>query len=554
MYGYTLVQWVLFLYIYCIIGWCWETLYVSVRTRKLTNRGFMVGPWLPIYGFGAVIMLLASLPVKDNMFLVFICGMTAATVLEYCTGAVMEAIFKVRYWDYSNQPFNLNGHICLFCSLGWGVASVLLIKLIHSPIEAFVLGLNYSVLRWTVTILSVLIAIDFTLSFRAALDLKAVLENITQSHSEIKRLKKRLDVYIAVLDDDRQQLMEKYDEKLNQTKVLYRELYENIREKFSIIDQARLGVEKIKSFSSEEMMNEYEKLKLRFSFINEINDERKSHINVWIRRIVRDNPSFKSVKYGSAVEELKDIVIRKKVKKTEIEETGETMIKDNYADIEKRVGSACERSGRQRSEVTLIAVSKTKPVEMINEVIACGCVDFGENKVQEMCSKIEVIDKPLNWHLIGHLQRNKVKYIIDKAYMIHSVDSLRLADELQKEALKANVVCKVLIEVNIGEEESKEGVTVEEAPALIKEIAKLSNVKVMGLMTVAPPAEKAEDNRKYFAGMKNLFEEIKAMDIPNVEMKELSMGMTGDFEVAIEEGATMVRVGTAIFGERNYNI
>ncbi len=230
------------------------------------------------------------------------------------------------------------------------------------------------------------------------------------------------------------------------------------------------------------------------------------------------------------------------------------MIRDNYAEVEKRVCEACERSGRAHSEVTLIAVSKTKPVEMLNEVIACGATDLGENKVQEMCGKIEVIKQPVNWHLIGHLQRNKVKYIVDKAYMIHSVDSLRLANEIQKEALKADVICKVLVEVNIGEEDSKEGVTVSEAPELIKEISKLSNVKVMGLMTVAPPADEPDDNRKYFAGMKKLFEEIKAMNIPNVEMKELSMGMTGDFEVAIEEGATMVRVGTAIFGERNYNI
>lgn len=554
MYGYTLIQWLLFFYIYCIIGWCWETLFVSAKKLKFTNRGFMVGPWLPIYGSGAVIMLLAALPVKDNLFLVFICGMVAATLLEYCTGVVIEAIFKVRYWDYSNQPFNFKGHICLFCSLGWGVASVALIKFIHSPMEAFVLSFDYSVQRWTVMILSVLIAVDFTLSFRAALDLKAVLENITQSNSEIRRLKKRLDVLIAVMDDDRQQLIKKYDEKLSQTKSMYREIYENMREKFSIIDQARLGMEKIKSFPSEEMINEYEKLKLRFSFINELNDERKSHINIWIRRIVRDNPSFKSVKYSSAVEELKDIVARKRVKKIQVKEINEAMIKDNYAEVEKRVGEACERSGRARSEVTLIAVSKTKPVEMLNEVIACGAVDLGENKVQEMCGKIEVIDKPVNWHLIGHLQRNKVKYIVDKAYMIHSVDSLRLANEIQKEALKADVVCKVLIEVNIGEEESKEGVTVSEAPELIREISKLSNVKVMGLMTVAPPADEPEGNRKYFAGMKKLFEEIKAMNIPNVEMKELSMGMTGDFEVAIEEGATMVRVGTAIFGERNYNI
>lgn len=228
------------------------------------------------------------------------------------------------------------------------------------------------------------------------------------------------------------------------------------------------------------------------------------------------------------------------------------MVKENLKDVEARVVAACERAGRKREDVTLIAVSKTKPVEMIREIMECGVVDFGENKVQEMCSKMEVITEPLHWHLIGHLQRNKVKYIVDKAYLIHSVDSVRLAQEIQKEAQKHNVTCNVLVEINIGGEETKSGVPKEEAMELVKEIASLSNVKVKGLMTIAPPVEHPEDARGYFKEMKAVFEEIKAASIPNVEMKELSMGMTGDFEVAIEEGATMVRVGTAIFGARKY--
>ena len=228
------------------------------------------------------------------------------------------------------------------------------------------------------------------------------------------------------------------------------------------------------------------------------------------------------------------------------------MVKENLKDVEARVAAACERAGRKREDVTLIAVSKTKPVEMIREIMECGVVDFGENKVQEMCSKMEVITEPLHWHLIGHLQRNKVKYIVDKAYLIHSVDSMRLAQEIQKEAQKHEVTCNVLVEINIGGEETKSGVPKEEAMELVKGIAELPNVKVKGLMTIAPPVEKPEEARGYFKEMKAVFEEIKAADIPGVEMKELSMGMTGDFEVAIEEGATMVRVGTAIFGARNY--
>ncbi len=230
------------------------------------------------------------------------------------------------------------------------------------------------------------------------------------------------------------------------------------------------------------------------------------------------------------------------------------MLKDHLEAVEARVLAACERAGRKREDVTLIAVSKTKPVEMLREIMDCGVVDFGENKVQEMCGKMEVITEPLRWHLIGHLQRNKVKYIVDKAYMIHSVDSLKLAEEIQKEAAKREVVCRVLVEINIGGEETKSGVPKEEALSLVTEIAKLPNVKVKGLMTIAPPVEDPEDARGYFKDMKQTFEEIKAAGIPGVEMEELSMGMTGDFETAIEEGATMVRVGTAIFGARNYMI
>lgn len=228
------------------------------------------------------------------------------------------------------------------------------------------------------------------------------------------------------------------------------------------------------------------------------------------------------------------------------------MLKENLEEVRRRAWAACERAGRKREDVTLIAVSKTKPVSAIREIMDCGVVDFGENKVQELCGKIEEIEEPLHWHLIGHLQRNKVKYIVDKAYLIHSVDSLRLAKEIQKEAEKCNVTCPVLIEINIGGEESKDGLPKEEAIPLIREIAELSRVRVRGLMTIAPPVEEPEEARGYFKEMRTLFEAVKAEQIPGVEMKELSMGMTGDFEVAIEEGATMVRVGTAIFGERQY--
>lgn len=230
------------------------------------------------------------------------------------------------------------------------------------------------------------------------------------------------------------------------------------------------------------------------------------------------------------------------------------MIHENLAEVEERVAKACKRAGRNREEVTLIAVSKTKPVEDVREAMADGIIDFGENKVQEIMDKYEAIPEKLNWHMIGHLQRNKVKYIVDKVCLIHSVDSLRLAKQIDEEAKKKNLVCPILVEVNVAGEDTKFGVSVEETEDLIREIAKLSNVQVRGLMTIAPFVDNPEDNRVHFKTLKNLSVDIKRKNIDNIDMNILSMGMTGDYEVAIEEGATMVRVGTGIFGKRNYNI
>ena len=227
---------------------------------------------------------------------------------------------------------------------------------------------------------------------------------------------------------------------------------------------------------------------------------------------------------------------------------------ENYRAVEEKVEIACKRAGRSRQEVTLIAVSKTKPVSMIEELLPLGVRDFGENKVQELTAKEEVLPKDIRWHMIGHLQRNKVKYVIDKACLIHSVDSLRLAQEISKEAVKHDLVMPVLVEVNVAGEESKFGVSVEEAPSLVENIAKLPGIQVNGLMTIAPYVEDPEENRSVFRNLRKLSVDIREKNFDNVTMNVLSMRMTGDYEVAIEEGATHVRVGTGIFGERNYNI
>lgn len=229
------------------------------------------------------------------------------------------------------------------------------------------------------------------------------------------------------------------------------------------------------------------------------------------------------------------------------------MIRENIAYVEQTIEKACERAGRQKEDVTLIAVSKTKPVELLREAYEAGARDFGENKVQELLDKIPELPGDIRWHMIGHLQRNKVKYIVDKVYMIHSVDSLRLAEEISREAVKKGVEVNILLEVNVAEEESKFGAASEEAIRLAEQVRVLPGIHIQGLMTVAPYTEDAEENRKFFQKLKQLSVDIEKKNIDNVNMAVLSMGMTGDYPVAVEEGATYVRVGTGIFGERVYS-
>ncbi|MCR5501049.1 MAG: YggS family pyridoxal phosphate-dependent enzyme [Acetatifactor sp.] len=230
------------------------------------------------------------------------------------------------------------------------------------------------------------------------------------------------------------------------------------------------------------------------------------------------------------------------------------MIKENYFEVNEKVRKACDRAGRNRDGVTLIAVSKTKPLEDLREAYEAGARDFGENKVQELVDKIPQMPEDIRWHMIGHLQRNKVKYIVDKVYMIHGVDSLRLGEEISKEAVKHGVTVRILIEVNVAGEDTKYGVSPEETPQLAIGLSKLPGISLQGLMTIAPYVTDPEENRLIFAKLRQLAVDISEKNIDNVSMNVLSMGMTGDYEVAVEEGATFVRVGTGIFGERNYEI
>ena len=226
------------------------------------------------------------------------------------------------------------------------------------------------------------------------------------------------------------------------------------------------------------------------------------------------------------------------------------MVQEQLEEVRQNIRNACERSGRKVEDVTLIAVSKTKPVPMLQEAYDAGARDFGENKVQEILEKEPQQPSDIRWHMIGHLQKNKVRQVIDKAVLIHSVDTVGLAEQIEKEAVKRDLDVSILLEVNVAGEESKFGFAPEEVEEAAREIAKYPHVHIQGLMTIAPFVENSEENRGVFKKLYELYVDMKRKNIDNVTMNVLSMGMTGDYQTAIEEGATMVRVGTGIFGTR----
>lgn len=226
------------------------------------------------------------------------------------------------------------------------------------------------------------------------------------------------------------------------------------------------------------------------------------------------------------------------------------MVQEQLEEVRQNIRNACERSGRKVEDVTLIAVSKTKPVPMLQEAYDAGARDFGENKVQEILEKEPQLPSDIRWHMIGHLQKNKVRQVIDKAVLTHSVDTVGLAEQIEKEAVKRDLDVSILLEVNVAGEESKFGFAPEEVEEAAREIAKYPHVHIQGLMTIAPFVENSEENRGVFKKLYELYVDMKRKNIDNVTMNVLSMGMTGDYQTAIEEGATMVRVGTGIFGTR----
>lgn len=304
MYGYSWIQWLFFFFFYSFFGWCFESAYVSLKKKHFVNRGFIRGPFLPLYGSGAVMMLVVSMPFRDNLILTYLAGCAGATVLEYVTGVTMEALFKVRYWDYSKQPLNFQGQICLGSSLAWGGLTILMTHVIHKPIEQLAFWLP----GWTLTLITMLVAVvfvaDFTLSFRAALDLRNVLVRMDQAKKELERMQKRLDVIIAFADEAKENRKKEREAELAQTLDGFAqrrdELVDSIEAKFAGLKETLLTSDVLNG-KREEL------LELRSKFrINLEKNELTQFIGDFMKRsMIKGNPGMVSGKFAEALEELK---------------------------------------------------------------------------------------------------------------------------------------------------------------------------------------------------------------------------------------------------------
>ena len=309
MYSYTAIQWLFFFYFYCFFGWCFESAYVSIKKKHLVNRGFMRGPFLPLYGTGGIMMLLVSSPFQDNIVLVYIAGCVGATVLEYVTGVVMEALFKVRYWDYSSQPLNFQGHICLGSSLAWGLLTILMTEFMHKTVERFVLSLPLNVLTPITLVLTAIIGADFALSFKAAMDLRDVLVKMEKAKEELLRIQKRLVVIIAVTNEEISNKKEAFAEDIE---VRVDDLKESIEEKLTNLK----NISQTKTSDYLDSVRE-EILELKVKYARNVEDrERLSGLKDFFQRnLIRSHPSMSSKRFKEALEELKQRAEEKTKKK-----------------------------------------------------------------------------------------------------------------------------------------------------------------------------------------------------------------------------------------------
>ncbi len=304
MYHYTAIQWLFFFYFYCFFGWVFESTYVSIKSRHFVNRGFMRGPFLPIYGSGAIMMLVVSMPFQDNLILTYLAGCVGATLLELVTGMTMEALFKVRYWDYSNQKFNYKGHICLSSTIAWGFLTIFMTQFLHKGVEKLVLSIPYNILTILTVVLSVYIVADFTLSFKAAMDLRDVLIGLDKARAEMEKIQKRLDVLIAVANDERETRKLEREERAD-------EWMENLEERFS---KVREHLTTNPGAFMDNVKDELAELRSKYLVEKEhrLQFDRLKDFNQ--RSLIKGNPGMYSRKFNEALEELKKAVNERKNK------------------------------------------------------------------------------------------------------------------------------------------------------------------------------------------------------------------------------------------------
>ncbi len=305
MYSYTLEQWLFFFYFYCFFGWCFESAYVSLKKRHPVNRGFMRGPFLPLYGSGAIMMLVVSMPFRDNLWLTYMAGCIGATTLEYVTGVAMEALFKVRYWDYSKQKFNFQGQICLTSTLAWGGLTILMTHGLHKPIERLVMAIPVNILELVIMALTICVVVDFTLSFKAAIDLRDILFKMEEAKEELERIQKRLDVVIAISNEELERKRQELHLKRQTYESRMDELTEGIEERLKelknrVQDSVAAYPENIK----EEMLELRMKYKMNVEHrlqLTELKDFYKRHL-------IKGNPGMVSKKFKDTLQELKESV------------------------------------------------------------------------------------------------------------------------------------------------------------------------------------------------------------------------------------------------------
>lgn len=308
MYQYSMTEWLLFFYFYSVFGWCFESTYVSIKSKRLVNRGFMKGPFLPLYGSGAIMMLVVSMPFVNNVVLVYIAGCIGATALEYVTGVTMEALFKVRYWDYSYKKIQFQGHICLSSTLAWGVMTVLMTYYVQKPIEKLVLSIPEDWMHPLTLVVTVLIVADYTLAFKAALDLRDILIKLEKAQQELELMQKRLDVMIAVAADERAKFKEGYEKRKEGVETKFEKTLGMVETKLAIV---RDSIMEKPSLYLNEAKEEFSELRDKFRFQRERQAMLSDSLDEYTKQLIRDNPSMSSTKFSGAMEMLKKLAYRK---------------------------------------------------------------------------------------------------------------------------------------------------------------------------------------------------------------------------------------------------